>query len=89
MEKMEVSVPETLEIKASNVVIAEMHKYGNNPDLYSVSNFMQKFDLISFQLMMYKYWQDQGREVEQCIVDFSNEQILLYLKKKAGTPRGN
>lgn len=88
-EKMEVAVPETLAIKASGVTIGEMRMFGENPDLYICSEFSQKFDLITFQLMMYRYWQDQGREVEQCIVDFEGSAIWLYLKKKGATPRGN
>lgn len=87
-EKMEIVVPETLELKASGVTIGEMHKFGDNPDLYVIANITQKFDLLTFITMINEYWGSNNRKVKHMIVNFDDSDILIYLEKEEGTPRG-
>lgn len=76
-EKMEVCIPDTLDIKASNSKIGEMYKYGNNPDLYIVT-LDQKVSLKPFAEMMDAYWATQTRVVKDIIIDHEDNNDKSY-----------
>lgn len=86
IEPMEVATPETLEIKASGTKIAELSKYGNNPDLYIVTDIFQKMELMSFCEMITKHFRTIDRKVYQLLLEAGSSEhektvIWVYLDK--------
>lgn len=91
VEPMEVATPETLEIKASGTKIAELSKYGNNPDLFIVTDINQKMELTSFCETMKQHFKRLNRSIYQIILDGTDRDektiIWIYLDKEPLNPR--